>query len=65
MKVIKYKLQQVDGLVDVSIEYNETNLEIAKREALNGECTIEDDGEPGPYIEANTDEVVNKMLGVE
>lgn len=65
MKVIEYKMKQSDTLIDVSIGYNETDLEIAKKEAFNGEYTIEDDGEPEPEIEANTDEVVNKMLGVE
>lgn len=65
MKVIKYKMKQSDTLIDVSIGYNDINLGIAKKEAHNGEYIIEDDGEPEPEIEANTDEVVNKMLGVE
>lgn len=65
MKIIKYEMNQGDTLIAVSIGYNETNLEIAKKEAFNGEYTIEDDGEPEPDIEANTDEVVNRMLGVE
>lgn len=64
MKIINYKMEQGEGFCDVSIGYNDTNLEIAKKEAFNGEYTIEDDGEPEPNIEANTDEVVNRMLGV-
>ena len=31
-----------------SIPYSPENIEIAKREAYNGEYTIEDDGEPEP-----------------
>ena len=60
MKVLKYRLmtevnhgteehpdiQQI--LSDVSMGWNETNEEIAKREAYNGEYTIEDDGQPEP-----------------
>ena len=45
MKVIKYKLEQVDTLVDVLMEFNETNLEIAKKEAFNGDYTIENHNE--------------------
>ena len=31
--------------------WNEANEEIAKREAYNGEYTIEDDGQPEPIAE--------------
>ncbi len=56
MKVIKYKflscevnrgtaenpvIEQI--LLDVTMGWNEANQEIAKREAYNGEYTIEDD----------------------
>ena len=58
MKVLKYRLctevnhgteeqpdiQQIFS--DVSMGWNEANEEIAKREAYNGEYTIEDDGRP-------------------
>ena len=33
---------------DVAMGWNEVNEEIAKREAYNGEYTIEDDGKTGP-----------------
>lgn len=60
MKVLKYRLmtevnhgteeqpdiQQIFS--DVSMGWNEANEEIAKREAYNGEYTIEDDGKPEP-----------------
>ena len=60
MKVLKYRLmtevnhgteeqpdiQQIFS--DVSMGWNEANEEIAKREAYNGEYTIEDDGQPEP-----------------
>ena len=60
MKVLKYRLmtevnhgteeqpdiQQIFS--DVTMRWNEANEEIAKREAYNGEYTIEDDGQPEP-----------------
>ena len=60
MKVLKYHLitevnrgteeqpdiQQIFS--DVSLGWSEANEELAKREAYNGEYTIEDDGEPEP-----------------
>ena len=42
----------------------EAAIEKAKKEAYNGEYTIEDDGEPEPEKEPTTDEVLNAMLGV-
>ena len=60
MKVLKYRLctevnhgteEQPDIhqiISDVSMGWNEANEEIAKREAYNGEYTIEDDGQPEP-----------------
>ena len=41
----------------------EVNEEIAKREAHNGEYTIEDDGQPEVTTET-TDDVLNALLGV-
>lgn len=64
MKVIKYKMQQGKELCDVEIGYNEANLEVAKKEAFNGEYTIEDDGVPEPEKEVSTDDIINAMLGV-
>ena len=60
MKVLKYRLmteanhgteeqpdiQQIFS--EVTMGWSESNEEIAKREAYNGEYTIEDDGEPEP-----------------
>ena len=58
-KVIKYKflscevnhgteenpdIEQI--FLDVTMDWNEANEEIAKREAYNGDYTIEDDGQP-------------------
>ena len=76
MKVLKYRLmtevnhgteeqpdiQQIFS--GVSLEWSEANEELAKREAYNGEYTIEDDGEPEPESEPSTDEVLNALLGV-
>lgn len=47
----------------VTIGWNEANEEIAKREAHNGEYTIEDDGQPEVTTET-TDDVLNALLGV-
>lgn len=60
MKIIKYQLcteinhgtedtpdvEQV--LADVTLGWTESNEQLARREAYNGEYTIEDDGEPEP-----------------
>ena len=76
MKVLKYRLmtevnhgteeqpdiQQIFS--GVSLGWSEANEEIAKREAYNGEYTIEDDGEPEPTQEPTADDVLNALLGV-
>ena len=49
--------------LDKSMDWNEINEEIAKKEAYNGEYTIEDDGQPEPDT-ATTDDVLNALLGV-
>ena len=76
MKIIKYNYctrinrgteenpQMEEMLSPVVMGWNETNEEIAKREAYKGEYTIEDDGEPEPVKEPTTDEVLNALLGV-
>ena len=56
MKKIVYKVlgktaaEDVEAKVLCGVErpYSEANEEIAKREAYNGEYTIEDDGQPEP-----------------
>ena len=63
-KVIKYKFLSCEVnhgteenpdiekiLLDVTMTWNEANEEIAKREAYNGEYTIEDDGVEKPKDE--------------
>ncbi len=59
MKIIKY----VFNGNAVEMGWNKENEEIAKKEADNGEYTIEDDGEPEPD-NINTDDVLNALLGV-
>lgn len=55
MKVIKYNLctifEEEEILTPVIIDWNEVNEEIAKKEAYNGEYTIEDDGVEKPISE--------------
>lgn len=60
MKILKYNLcihvnhgteeepKVEEILSSVTMSWNEANEEIAKREAYNGEYTIEDDGQPEP-----------------
>lgn len=58
-KVIKYTFNGMG----VEIGWNETNEEIAKREADNGEYSIVDDGKQ-EVITETTDDVLNALLGV-
>ena len=51
-------------LTPVTMDWSKSNEEIAKREAYNGEYTIEDDGQPDPADEPSTEELLNAMLGV-
>ena len=77
MKILKYKFLSAEInngteenpdiekiFVDKSMTYNEANEANAKKEAFNGEYTIEDDGQPEPMAEPTTEEVLNAMLGV-
>lgn len=76
MKIIKYNIchlanfgtegnpQMHEVLFPVKMGWNEANEEIAKKEAHNGEYTIEDDGKPEPAAEPSADDVLNALLGV-
>ena len=54
MKLLKYEFCQTtlesgeDITIPKEMPWSEKNEEIAKREAYNGEYTIEDDGQPDP-----------------
>lgn len=60
MKWLKYRLchslnngteenpKLEDVFTEIALSWSELNEEIAKREAYNGEYTIEDDGQPDP-----------------
>lgn len=75
-KIIKYNLctkinrgteekPQIEEILSpVSMGWNEANEEIAKREAHNGEYTIEDDGKPEAEPTVTADDVLNALLGV-
>jgi len=64
-KIISYKfLSGGQFLLDKLMSWNEENEEIAKKEAYNGEYTIEDDGRPEPEKQETTDDVLNALLGV-
>lgn len=74
MKIIKYKflscevnhgteenpdIEQI--FLDKSMNWNEANEEIAKKEAYNGEYTIEDDGKPEPEPTPSGDSVWDEL----
>ena len=44
MKIIKYEYHSNESISEITLEWSNFNEEIAKREAYNGEYTIEDDG---------------------
>lgn len=86
MKILKYQVctkinlgtedepEWDDVLTSVEMGWNEANEEIAKREAYNGEYSIEDDGvEPEPtttletrveMLEATTDDMILLMADI-
>ena len=65
MKQIHFKQQFSENVIhDVFMTWTENNEKLAKEKALNGEYTIEDDGQPEPVAEPTTDEILNAMLGV-
>ena len=51
----------VDIPITKSIPYSEANEEIAKREAYNGEYTIEDDGQPEPEVQQTPEERIAEL----
>jgi hypothetical protein len=73
MKILKYNLCTIinhgteeepkieEILSPVTMGWNEVNEEIAKKEAYNGEYTIEDDGQPEPIIPEDTEEVWDEL----
>ena len=48
-------------LRDKSMTWSESNEEIAKREAYNGEYTIEDDGQPEPEPKQTPEERIAEL----
>ena len=73
MKLLKYQLMTEINhgtddepkiekiLYPVEMGWNETNEEIAKREAYNGEYTIEDDGQPEPEVTPSPEERIAEL----
>ena len=73
MKIIKYNLctkvnygteeePQIEEILSpVAMGWNETNEEIAKHEAYNGEYTIEDDGQPEPVPQQTQEERIAEL----
>lgn len=52
-----------DVLLNVSMPWNEVNEEIAKKEAVGGEYTVADDGQPEPDT-TTAEEILDALLGV-
>lgn len=73
MKIIKYNLCTIinhgteeepkiaEILSPVTMGWNEVNEEIAKKEAYNGEYTIEDDGQPEPEAKQIPEERIAEL----
>lgn len=73
MKILKYNLCTIinrgteeepkseEILSPVTMGWNEANEEIAKKEAYNGEYTIEDDGRPEPEPAPSGDSVWDEL----
>ena len=74
MKIIKYQvlsgevnheaeeqpqIQQV--FLEKSMSWSEANLEIAKKEAYNGEYTVEDDGQPEPVVKPTQEQRITEL----
>ena len=56
------KIEEI--LSPVTMGWNEVNEEIAKKEAYNGEYTIEEDEQAEPEPVETADDVLNALLGV-
>ena len=77
MKVIKYQLctEVNHGTEDkpnieqvfstVTLGWSEANEELAKKEAYNGEYTIEDDGKPEPVVPPTNAELASSLASVQ
>ncbi len=73
MKILKYNLctkvnhgteedpEIVEILSPVTMGWNEANEEIAKKEAHNGEYTIEDDGQPEPEAQPTPEQRIAEL----
>ena len=74
MKLIKYRFLTYETNVgteeepaieqtftEKSMLWSEASEEIAKREAYNGEYTIEEDGDPEPVVEPTPDERIAEL----
>lgn len=59
MKIIKYRFGEAQ--TEVGMAWSEANEEIAKKEAYNGEYTIEDDGQEEPIAEPTQGERIAQM----
>lgn len=75
MKIIKYTFlscevnhgtEEQPTMEQIFLEklmpYTEANEQIAKREAYNGEYTIEDDGQPEPVVEPTQLDVIEAQV---
>ena len=73
MKILKYNIctrvnhgtdekPEIEEILSpVEMGWSEANEEIAKREAYNGEYTIEDDGQPEPEVQQTPEERIAEL----
>ena len=73
MKILKYNLctkvnhgteeePKIEEILSpVTMGWNEANEEIAKKEAYNGEYTIEDDGQPEPEVSQTPEQRIAEL----
>ena len=73
MKWIAYKYQIInedsdnndnykENFLKVKLPYSESNIELVKTEAYNGEYTIEDDGKPEPVVKSSQLDVIEAQI---
>ena len=59
--LIEYEQVTEEIFTPVTLGWSEINEEIAKKEAYNGEYTIEDDGQPEPEVQQTPEERIAEL----
>lgn len=70
MKLIKYKVRSGESDITIQVPYDETVIPAIIKDAIDGEYTIEDDGQPEVYTPTTEERLAAleaaqlEMLGV-